>query len=39
MELKQLEKLKKEYQVLHEKYLSLKKAHSEQETVGTCFFA
>ncbi|XP_020612593.1 RUN and FYVE domain-containing protein 2-like [Orbicella faveolata] len=32
MELKQLEKLKKEYQVLHEKYLSLKKAYSEQET-------
>lgn len=31
MELKQMEKLKKEYQVLHEKYVSLKKSYSEQE--------
>ncbi|PFX26487.1 RUN and FYVE domain-containing protein 2 [Stylophora pistillata] len=31
MELTQLEKLKKEYQGLHEKYMSLKKSYSEQE--------
>ncbi|XP_027038008.1 RUN and FYVE domain-containing protein 2-like [Pocillopora damicornis] len=31
MELTQLEKLKKEYQALHEKYMSLKKSYSEQE--------
>lgn len=31
MELKHLEQLKKEYQVLHEKHVSLKKCYSEQE--------
>ncbi|KAM7449926.1 RUN and FYVE domain-containing protein 1 [Porites harrisoni] len=31
VELKQLETLKKEYQVLHEKYVGLKKSYSEQE--------
>lgn len=28
-----------EYQVLHEKYMSLKKSYSEQETVSNCFVA
>lgn len=31
MELKQLAQIKKEYQVLHEKYMTLKKSYSEQE--------